>query len=147
MTGPSGEATVASTLMLRVVSSDMADRAGVEFRIRDRTTIGREASCDIVLSEPTVSRRHASVEPAPGGLHVADLGSGNGVWIGSTRIDQKVLTAGDSFQIGSTVFECVPVKPQPSAAVVALADATTLLMPPQAAEPPDRVGTEGGASC
>jgi ATP-binding cassette subfamily C protein len=124
--------------MLRVVSSDVADRAGTEFRIRDRTTIGREAGCDIVLSEPTVSRRHASVEPAPGGLRVADLGSGNGVWIGSTRIDQKVLTAGDSFQIGSTVFECVPVKPQPTAAVVALADATTLLIPPRAAASPQQ---------
>jgi ATP-binding cassette subfamily C protein len=145
VTGPSGEATVASALLLRIVSSDLSDQSGVEFAVRDTMTIGREAGCDIVLSERAVSRKHASIEPTPDGLRLTDLGSGNGVWIGPTRVEEKILGPGDHFQIGSTVFECVRAQPEPvhAAAPASVADASTIFMtaPTMAAVAPAAVHT------
>ena len=129
MTGPLGEATVASALLLRIVSSDLSDRSGEEITVSDVMTIGREPVCDIVLAERAVSRKHARIEPTPDGLKLTDLGSGNGVWMGTTKVDEKVLSAGDHFQIGSTVFECVRVQPVVPAAVADAAQEATMFMP------------------
>src|SRR5256885_13532242 len=104
MTVPSGEATVASALLLRIVSSDLSDRSGQEITVSDVMTIGREPVCDIVLAERAVSRKHARIEPTPDGLKLTDLGSGNGVWIGTTEVDAQVLSAGDRLRLGEHGF-------------------------------------------
>src|SRR5437588_2768006 len=130
MTVPSGEATVASAQLLRIVSSDLSDRSGEEITVSDVMTIGREPGCDIVLAERAVSRRHARVEPTPDGLKLTDLGSGNGVWMGARKVEEQVLSAGDHFQIGSTVFECVRVQqPAVAPAVADEAQEATMFMP------------------
>ena len=49
-------------------------------------TVGREA-CDVLVMDPTVSRRHARIDVGPGGVAVTDLGSSNG-----TLADGKPLT-------------------------------------------------------
>src|SRR5947208_3614952 len=93
-------------------------------------TIGREPVCDILLAERAVSRRHARVEPTPDGLKLTDLGSGNGVWMGARKVEEQVLSAGDHFQIGSTVFECVRVQqPAVAPAVADEAQEATMFMP------------------
>lgn len=44
-------------------------------------TIGRDGSvCDVLLPEPSVSRRHALLELGERGLSVTDLGASNGVY-------------------------------------------------------------------
>jgi NHLM bacteriocin system ABC transporter ATP-binding protein len=91
---------------LRIVASPDAARAGQELDLDEGATIGRDQGCDVVLSDISVSRRHARVESAPGGVKVVDLGSGNGVWIGSRRVREADLGPGDQFRIGSTLFEC-----------------------------------------
>src|SRR3712207_508594 len=49
--------------------------------------IGRSRDCDIVLSDPNVSRRHAEIRAdARGGWVVHDLGSTNGVKVNGTRV-------------------------------------------------------------
>ena len=52
--------------------------------------VGRE-NCDILLMEPTVSRRHAQITVADGSVDVLDHGSTNG-----TQVDGAPLTAGAS---------------------------------------------------
>ena len=96
---------------LVVVTSDAVEQVGGEKSIGSRMTIGRDPSCDIVLPEGIVSRRHATIEPAPQGLSVVDSDSGNGVWVDGRRVKQSTLVAGQQFRIGSTVFECVAPLP------------------------------------
>jgi DNA segregation ATPase FtsK/SpoIIIE, S-DNA-T family len=55
--------------------------AGRRFELRaKRTLIGRDRACDVTLSSPTVSARHAVLEIAEGGgVVIEDLGSSNGI--------------------------------------------------------------------
>lgn len=68
-------------------------------------TLGRSRSCDVVLDDANVSRRHAEVRPRGGGWVVADLGSTNGVSVNGTRIEQAhALRPGDRIELGTTVL-------------------------------------------
>lgn len=68
-------------------------------------TIGRSRSCDIVLDDANVSRRHAEVRPRGGGWLVADLGSTNGVAVNGARIDRPhTLKPGDRIELGTTTL-------------------------------------------
>jgi pSer/pThr/pTyr-binding forkhead associated (FHA) protein len=66
-------------------------------------TIGRSRDCDIVLSDPNVSRRHAEVRPSgDGGWTVADLGSTNGVRVnGRPANGPHPLRPGDRLELGT----------------------------------------------
>jgi hypothetical protein len=71
-------------------------------------TIGRSRRCDVVLSDPNVSREHAEIRPRGGGWVLTDLGSTNGVMLNGRRVDRpEVLKRGDEIELGasSIVFE------------------------------------------
>jgi ABC-type multidrug transport system ATPase subunit/pSer/pThr/pTyr-binding forkhead associated (FHA) protein/ABC-type multidrug transport system permease subunit len=71
-------------------------------------TIGRANECDLVLDSPLVSRHHARLERS-GPAHVLiDLGSTNGTYVNSQRIDRAELHAGDVVQIGPYRFTYQP---------------------------------------
>jgi pSer/pThr/pTyr-binding forkhead associated (FHA) protein len=77
---------------------------GAERRVESRSTIGREG-CDITVSDPDVSRRHAELAVAEGQLSIEDLGSTNGTFVNGERIDQpRRLNDGDEVRIGATVW-------------------------------------------
>lgn len=99
--------TVAAPFRLRIVKSDDTGRVGQEIALTGRATIGREAGCAVLVDEPTVSRRHATVETRDNGFVLTDLQSGNGVWVGERRVNDAVLKIGEHFRVGSTVFECL----------------------------------------
>ena len=64
--------------------------------------VGRNASCQLSLDDPLVSRRHAIFELAGGGVTIEDLNSRNGVIVNGHRIETKVnLSVGDRVLIGS----------------------------------------------
>jgi hypothetical protein len=69
-----------------------------------RVVIGRSRECDVVISDPNVSRRHAELRRDENGWHVVDLGSTNGVKVNGRRVDQSALRAGDRVTIGVTDF-------------------------------------------
>jgi ABC-type multidrug transport system ATPase subunit/pSer/pThr/pTyr-binding forkhead associated (FHA) protein len=66
--------------------------------------IGRSTENDVVISHPAVSRQHAEVFRQPDGWHVRDLQSSQGVISGQTRIQEKLLTPGDTFFLGNQVM-------------------------------------------
>jgi hypothetical protein len=71
----------------------------------DGATIGRSRECDVVLSDPNVSRRHAEVRARGGGWTIADLGSTNGVAVNGARVERpQALKPGDRVEIGTTVL-------------------------------------------
>jgi len=77
---------------------------GLGFRVgRDRQVIGRASTVDIVLADPHLSRRHATVQLAADGGWLTDLGSTNGTWLNDLRITGRVqLTDGDVIRLGRT---------------------------------------------
>ncbi|MDX1946487.1 MAG: ATP-binding protein [Pirellulaceae bacterium] len=79
---------------------------GKRFDLRGETqTIGRDASNRIQLNDSEVSRRHAEVRRADGGLFVADLGSSNGTFINTEKVEKsRLLKNGDRLQIGRSLL-------------------------------------------
>ncbi|MBN2387156.1 MAG: FHA domain-containing protein [Anaerolineales bacterium] len=62
--------------------------------------IGREATCDVVVSDRQVSRFHARLMPSPNGIVLEDLGSKNGTHCNGTVVTGQVtLQDGDMVQI------------------------------------------------
>ena len=69
-----------------------------------RATIGRNAACDFVLDDDTVSRLHARVERTDGGVALVDAGSSNGLRVNGERTTYRLLVAGDVIHVGDCVL-------------------------------------------
>ena len=64
--------------------------------------VGRNASCQLSLDDPLVSRRHALLTVGDGGVTIEDLQSRNGVIVNGQKISGRVgLSAGDRILIGA----------------------------------------------
>ncbi|HEV7556331.1 MAG TPA: FHA domain-containing protein, partial [Kofleriaceae bacterium] len=64
--------------------------------------VGAHSSCDLVLVDPQVSRRHAELAITPEGIRIKDLGSTNGTWWQGTRVADVVVPGGATVQFGET---------------------------------------------
>jgi hypothetical protein len=72
------------------------------------TMLGRGTSCDVVLEDAQVSRRHARLRVSGGTVTLLDLGSRNGVLLNDQRVEgEVVLEDGDRIGIGSLQFGLV----------------------------------------
>ena len=68
-------------------------------------TIGRVPECELVLREPTASRKHAQIRCDDGRVFVADLGSYNGTSVNGDPIAaERELRTGDVIQICTTML-------------------------------------------
>ncbi|MBS2014862.1 MAG: sigma 54-dependent Fis family transcriptional regulator [Deltaproteobacteria bacterium] len=66
--------------------------------------VGSSAACQLVLHDPKVSRRHASLDVSEHGLRVVDLGSTNGTTVNGVRVTECVTIGGEVIGIaGSTL--------------------------------------------
>ncbi len=65
-------------------------------------TIGRMPECDITLSDPNVSRRHAEVRRQGTGFVVVDLNSTNGTRVNGAGVKERLLNDGDEITVGGT---------------------------------------------
>jgi FhaA, N-terminal domain/FHA domain len=73
---------------------------------KQSVAIGRLPECDIVISDPGASRRHATITREDGGEYVlTDLGSTNGTLVNDEPVGEQVLSEGDRITIGNTVLE------------------------------------------
>ncbi len=64
-------------------------------------TIGRAEDNDIVVDDVRISRRHARIESRSVGLVVVDLGSRNGMQVGTTRVaGEQLVRPGDVISSG-----------------------------------------------
>ncbi len=84
--------------VLRVVAGPDIGRMWL---LEEPVLIGREG--DIVVADPSVSRRHVRLEPHPGGATVTDLGSTSGTAVHGRQLRGSVSVApGDSLTVGAT---------------------------------------------
>jgi hypothetical protein len=62
--------------------------------------VGRDPACDVVLGDPTVSRRHAALHFRDGHWILQDLGSRNGSSVNRRRVMRCRLAPGDRLVLG-----------------------------------------------
>jgi DNA-binding NtrC family response regulator len=70
--------------------------------------IGTERTCDVVLTDQWVSRRHCTVSPTPQGFAITDLGSRNGTVIDGVAVTKVVAPPGVAIRIGKTLIQLMP---------------------------------------
>ncbi len=84
--------------------------------------LGREAGNRIQLHDTEVSRHHAEIRRSGNEFVVSDLGSSNGTYVNSERIDRRELVSGDQLQIGRTVMLFTGPSESPSSSLGAKID-------------------------
>ena len=79
--------------------------------------IGRGRECDVLLSSPAVSSRHAVLEVGADHVMLRDLGSTNGTLVNGVRVGDRALTHGDTvtFANVSASIELVDAGAAPAA--------------------------------
>jgi hypothetical protein len=79
-----------------------ADAVELELSGDGPVIVGRSERCDVVLADPTVSRRHLELRPAgPGQWLAIDVGSLNGTWLANRRVGRALVVPGDELWLGS----------------------------------------------
>src|SRR5262249_13873667 len=58
------------------------------------TVVGRGPGVDVVIDDPSISRRHARFAPVDGALQVEDLGSQNGTFVGGAQVERARVEEG-----------------------------------------------------
>ena len=76
-----------------------------------RVVIGRSRECDIQLSDPNVSRRHAEVRQEGATYWVVDMNSTNGIEVNGRRLKRAKLENGDTVTLGSTEIRFMREQP------------------------------------
>jgi len=115
--------------------------------VKDQTVVGRDPSCEIVVADGSVSRRHARLEQRGGIWWVVDQGSANGTYLNSLRIAEQALKNGQELRFGALAFRvdlkedpeatvATPVLKDDSATLMATPDPPAAPMPKPTAPPP-----------
>src|SRR5262245_29336614 len=73
-----------------------------------RPLIGQSPSCDLRLSDPEVSRRHAALELVGRRVRITDLGSTNGTFVDGVAIGEAFLRGGEIVRVGATALRVEP---------------------------------------
>src|SRR3954462_7467917 len=106
-------------------------------------TVGRSVQDDVRLTDPLVSRSHATLHVTRDAVRVADNGSANGTEVGGSRISgTATLSPGSHLQVGDDVLEFHPV-PGPALVTTRSPDGRLEFDRGYAAAPP-RGGGGGG---
>lgn len=124
----------------------LRDSQGAEFEVLGDMTVGRGSDCDITIDDGRVSRKHATISVSDGDLTIEDLGSANGTYVNSERLQgQATLKDGDTVAFDNNVFTLLIAKPGADGAKDEAVDpdATMIGMaPPPAPEPKPAVAEE-----
>jgi hypothetical protein len=102
-------ASAASGLSARI-ERGWADARAPRMRLPQSTiTVGRARDCDCVVSDMTVSRRHARIDVRDGGWFVSDLRSANGTLVNGWRVvDEVTVRPGDRLTFGAMTYRLGP---------------------------------------
>ena len=108
---------------------------------RCETVVGRAGSCDLLLSDPVVSRRHLALAVTTSGVRVRDLRSTNGTQIEGHWIDtsESAASIGDIIRLGDSTL-AVTCAHEGAAALTSATDGTLLVNRPPTAGAESTVG-------
>ncbi len=96
---------------LRVGVVSGADMGKTAEAPSERLTIGTAEGNDLVLTDPAVSRYHLELAVREDCVAVTDLGSTNGTWIGSVRIERSLVPLGTEIGVGRSRLGLLAAEP------------------------------------
>jgi pSer/pThr/pTyr-binding forkhead associated (FHA) protein len=97
-------------IVIRVLEGN---EKGMDFPVKDSPTfIGRDRLAGVPISDPKVSRQHATIFFEKSQFNLKDLGSTNGTFLNGNQITETPLQDGDMLQIGDTICQ-VMIQPAP----------------------------------
>src|SRR5262245_55837206 len=105
---------------------------------RDRVLVGRDPSCDVVIDDKSVSRRHATLERRGSGFVVVDQGSANGSFVNGEQVSEASLYDGQELRMGMVPFR-VEIESEVEGTILMSAGGAspaTMLIPSAPAAPP-----------
>lgn len=71
---------------------------------KDQILIGRDPTCDIIVSDGSVSRKHARIERRGMAWTVVDQASANGTFLDSRRVTDATLRHGQELRFGAVTY-------------------------------------------
>ena len=71
----------------------------------DRLLVGRHPACDVVVADPSVSRRHAQLTFRDGVWMLQDLASTNGTTVNGKPVGRITLQTGDVILLGNQAIQ------------------------------------------
>ncbi len=78
---------------------------GTRYPLSDAPVVlGRGNDCDIRISDHSVSRRHARIQPAADGYFAVDLQSTNGTFVNDVPASMCKLQDGDYLRVGNCIY-------------------------------------------
>lgn len=81
--------------------ADEGPLKGQRWQLSETIVLGREATCNVVVSDRQISRFHARLTPTPEGITLEDLGSKNGTYHNGVMLTAPVvLQDGDRIAVG-----------------------------------------------
>lgn len=101
-------------VQLELVDDDDPRRKPVKIVAGARIVIGREASCDVFIDHPAISRQHAAIIGTARGATIEDLGSRHGTRVNSRELSPKQpveVASGDIVQIGPRTLRLTAAAP------------------------------------
>ena len=85
-----------------------ADGSRRDFPLREGAmVVGRKNSCELRIPLSSVSRQHCEISLDGDQIKLKDLGSSNGTYHNSIRVQEAQLEAGDEIVVGPVVFTVV----------------------------------------
>jgi len=103
---------------------------------KDQSMVGRDPSCEIVVTDGSVSRRHARLEKRAGAWWVVDQGSANGTYVNSLKVAEQALKNRQELRFGALAFRVDLLEdPEATVATPVLADESATVMAPSMPPP------------
>ncbi|MBX7080506.1 MAG: sigma 54-interacting transcriptional regulator [Nannocystaceae bacterium] len=105
----SGDAAALRRRPLRIEVIKGPDRKRRGDFEHERIVVGTHESCELVLSDPTVSRHHLEIALVPEGYRIRDLDSRNGTFMDGVRVFDVLVEGGASVRVGETQLKFAPL--------------------------------------
>lgn len=94
---------------VRVTVSQGPDLGVARELVGNTLRVGSSSDNDLALTDNTVSRRHCAIEPLASGFRIRDEGSMNGVFIGTVRVFDAIVSGTVQVALGDTVLTIEPL--------------------------------------
>jgi len=83
--------------------------AGQEIPLQEdgEYVLGREENCQVIVSDPGVSKKHATLEINEEGVFIRDMNSSNGTFLNGVKIQESEIQLKDKISICKTTFDII----------------------------------------
>jgi adenylate cyclase len=105
-------------MFYRLISPDGTQ--SFDLKLHAPVIVGRAPTCDLSVSDPTISRRHAELIVDEEQVTLRDLGSSNGTFVNGHKVAAATLEVDDLIAFGKVAFRLATYVPTPNVSTIAV---------------------------